>query len=246
MIEVIRSTLKKVYKKEQFNPGFLGLFINPFYFARRGLRKNLEELLPVLNGRLLDIGCGTKPYADLCCNVNQYIGMEIEGSESKADVYYDGKRIPFGDKSFDSVLSTEGFEHVFNPYEFMKEVNRILKINGKLIITVPFVWDEHEQPYDYARYSSFGLKYILNAYGFEIIEHSRINNGVELIFQLMNLYIYKNLLKPLTKSKSLYLFLLFLLVFPMNFIGLLLSKILPRNDDLYIDNIILAKKVRDV
>ena len=53
-------------------------------------------------------------------------------------------------------------------------------------MTVPFVWDEHEQPYDYARYSSFGLKHILNENGFEVIEQRKSNNGIEVIFQLLN------------------------------------------------------------
>jgi len=37
-------------------------------------------------------------------------------------------------------------------------------------MTAPFVWDEHSQPYNYARYSSFGLKFILEKHGFEILE----------------------------------------------------------------------------
>jgi SAM-dependent methyltransferase len=83
------------------------------------------------------------------------------------------------------------FEHVFNPSEFLREINRVTKIGGLFLITVPFVWDEHEQPYDYARYSSFGLKHILSENGFEIVEHRKSNNGLEVIFQLINAYISK-------------------------------------------------------
>ncbi|MCS6956011.1 MAG: class I SAM-dependent methyltransferase [Candidatus Calescibacterium sp.] len=205
--------------------------------------ENLEELLPKLEGRLLDIGCGIKPYEKLC-KVEKYIGLEIEGvAGKKADYYYDGNRIPFEDKYFDSILSTEVLEHVFNPDQFMREVNRVTKIGGKLVITVPFVWDEHEQPFDYARYSSYGLKYILNLYGFEVIEHRKTNNGLEAIFQLLNAYIYKKLC---TKGKFLHIFTLLFFVFPINLLGLIFSKIFPRNDDLYIDNVVLAKKVKDV
>ena len=110
-------------------------------------------------------------------------------------------------------------------------------------MTVPFVWDEHEQPYDYARYSSFGLKHILSENGFKIIEHRKSNNGLEVIFQLINAYIYK-----VTLTKSVYFNMLstLILMAPINIVGFILSKILPKNDDLYLDNIVLSKKVKDV
>lgn len=236
---------RKIYKNEQFNPKILGLFINPFYFARKGLYENVSELIPNMKGKLLDIGCGTKPYKDLCA-VDEYIGLEIgdEGNRnhSFADVFYDGKVIPFEDKFFDSILSNQVFEHVFNPNEFLREVNRVAKMNGLLLISVPFVWDEHEQPYDYARYSSFGLKHILSENGFEIVEHRKSNNGLEVVFQLFNDYIFK---VTMTKNVYINLLLTLILIAPINIIGLILSKILPKNDDLYLDNIVLAKKIKD-
>ena len=239
-------TLKQIYIKEQFNSKILGLFINPFYFARKGLYQNVSKLITNLNGKLLDVGCGTKPYENIC-NVDEYIGLEIDDEGNRqhnyADVFYDGKTIPFEDKSFDSILSNQVFEHVFNPNQFLKEINRVTKVGGRFLITVPFVWDEHEQPYDYARYSSFGLKYILDENGFEIIQHRKSNNGLEVIFQLINAYLYK-----VTQTKKAYfnLLIIFVLMTPVNIVGLILSKLLPKNDDLYLDNIVLAKKVKDV
>jgi len=238
-------TLKQIYTKEQFNPKILGLFINPFYFARKGLYQNVSKLITNLNGKLLDVGCGTKPYENIC-NVDEYIGLEIDDEGNRqhnyADVFYDGKTIPFEDKSFDSILSNQVFEHVFNPNQFLKEINRVTKVGGKFLITVPFVWDEHEQPYDYARYSSFGLKHILAENGFEIIEHRKSNNGIEVIFQLINDYLYKVIM---TENAYFNLLIIILLMAPINMSGLILSKLLPRNNDLYLDNIVLAKKTKD-
>ena len=238
-------TLKQIYTKEQFNPKILGLFINPFYFARKGLYQNVSKLITNLNGKLLDVGCGTKPYENIC-NVDEYIGLEIDDEGNRqhnyADVFYDGKTIPFEDKSFDSILSNQVFEHVFNPNQFLKEINRVTKVGGKFLITVPFVWDEHEQPYDYARYSSFGLKHILAENGFEIIEHRKSNNGIEVIFQLINDYLYKVIM---TENAYFNLLIIILFMAPINMTGLILSKLLPRNNDLYLDNIVLAKKTKD-
>ena len=237
--------LKKLYKQEQFNPKILGIFINPFYFARKGLHQNVSKLITNLNGKLLDVGCGTKPYENIC-NVDEYIGLEIDDEGNRqhnyADVFYDGKTIPFEDKSFDSILSNQVFEHVFNPNQFLKEINRVTKVGGRFLITVPFVWDEHEQPYDYARYSSFGLKHILAENGFEIIEHRKSNNGIEVIFQLINDYLYKVIM---TENIYFNLLIIILLMAPINMAGLILSKLLPRNNDLYLDNIVLAKKIKD-
>ena len=237
--------LKKLYLKEQFNPKILGLFINPFYFARKGLYQNVSKLITNLNGKLLDVGCGTKPYENIC-NVDEYIGLEIDDEANRqhnyADVFYDGKTIPFEDKSFDSILSNQVFEHVFNPNQFLKEINRVTKMGGRFLITVPFVWDEHEQPFDYARYSSFGLKHILAENGFEIIEHRKSNNGIEVIFQLINDYLYKVIM---TENAYFNLLIIILLMAPINMSGLILSKLLPRNNDLYLDNIVLAKKIKD-
>ena len=238
-------TLKQIYIKEQFNSKILGLFINPFYFARKGLYQNVSKLITNLNGKLLDVGCGTKPYENIC-NVDEYIGLEIDDEGNRqhnyADVFYDGKTIPFEDKSFDSILSNQVFEHVFNPNQFLKEINRVTKVGGRFLITVPFVWDEHEQPYDYARYSSFGLKHILAENGFEIIEHRKSNNGIEVIFQLINDYLYKVIM---TENIYFNLLIIILLMAPINMTGLILSKLLPRNNDLYLDNIVLAKKIKD-
>jgi len=237
---------RKIYYKEQFNPKIIGLFINSSYFARKGLYQNISALIPYLKGKLLDVGCGTKPYKSIC-SVEEYIGLEIndEGdrNHSFADAFYDGKTIPFEDKTFDSVMSNQVFEHVFNPSDFLKEINRVTKMDGLFLISVPFVWDEHEQPYDYARYSSFGLRHILGENGFQVIELRKSSNDLGLIFQLINIYIYKI---TLTRYPYLNLMITLFLIAPINIIGLALSKIFPKNDDLYLDNIALAKKVKNI
>ncbi len=246
------NKLKKNFKKENFHPSIFGIFRHPFYFLRADLYKSISQLTGRLNGKLLDIGCGNKPYQDIC-DVNEYIGLEIDDegnrNHSCADFFYDGKVIPFNDKAFDSVLSSEVFEHVFNPDEFLQEVNRVTKIGGYFLITAPFVWAEHEKPYDYARYSSFGLKHILDKHGFKAIECKKSGNGIELIFQLMNHYPYGVVLpnnKYMEKIfRSVIRLIRSIMRIPINIIGLILSKALPRNNDLYLNNIILAKKIKD-
>lgn len=239
----IRTKLLKIYLKEEFNPKFIGLFL-PGYFMAKEIYRNMSRLMPNLKGKLLDIGCGSKPHKDIL-NVDEHIGIEIDDEGRKnhthADVLYDGIEMPFEDKSFDSALASELLEHVFNPDTLLKETNRVLKIEGLFLLSTPFLWEEHGQPYDYARYTSFGLKYILEKNGFEVIEQVKSGNGIEVVFQKLNNYIFRAF-----RLKFPFIIIIFLLIFPINIIGLIISKILPRNNDMYLSNIILVKKINDL
>lgn len=230
-------------KKQKFNPDIIGLFINPFFFARRGLYKEMSKYSANLSGDILDVGCGHKPYKDLFSH-KKYIGMDIEnpGHDHKnedIDVYYDGTTFPFEDNTFDGVLANQVLEHVFNPDEFLQQINRVLKAKGRLLLTVPFIWDEHEQPYDYGRYSSFGLKALLEKNGFTVISHSKSVNDLRAVFQLFILYIYKIML---TKSKLFNLVFTVVIISPFNILGSIISFLLPKNNDFFLDNIILVEK----
>jgi SAM-dependent methyltransferase len=235
--------LKETYYKAQFEPGIVGLFINPFYFARKGLYQHIKTLSPSIKGKILDVGCGQKPYQHFYPG-SDYIGLEIGSLETSpnkmADYFYNGDRFPFADQDFDSVVTNQVFEHVFNPEQFLSEVYRVLKPEGLLLLTVPFVWDEHEQPIDYARYSSFGLKHILEANGFQVLEQRKSMADVRTLFQLINGYLYK---KTVTKSNVLNSLITLVLMSPLNMLGELLAIILPKNEDLYLDNIVLARKM---
>lgn len=238
-----KRKLLAIYQREAFFPSLLGLLINPFYFARKGLAKHVTDLAVNITGKTLDIGCGTKPYVHLYRSI-EYVGLEIDTPQNRviknADYFYDGITFPFSDDTFDSVVANEVFEHVFNPDQFLSEVLRVLKREGVILLTMPFVWDEHEQPYDYARYSSFGIKSLLERHGFAIIEQRKSIDDIRVIFQLLNTYIYK---KTVTKNAWLNVLITLVLIAPFNILGELLFIITPRNPDLYLDNIVLAKKV---
>lgn len=238
------SKLKNYIKKQDFNPGFLGLLINPYYFARVGLHKHIKLFSSYITGKVLDAGCGRKPYRNLF-ETEQYIGMDIENpghdhTNEDIDVFYDGVTFPFEAHEFDNVICNQVLEHVFEPGNFLDEINRVLKDKGYFLLTVPFAWDEHEQPYDFARYSSFGLRHLLQKHGFEVVEQVKSIKDVRVIYQLFNAYLFK---KTSTKSYILNLLITLVLMAPVNIFGQLLSFVLPKNEDLYLDNIILARKV---
>ncbi|MDD4082759.1 MAG: class I SAM-dependent methyltransferase [Sphaerochaetaceae bacterium] len=235
--------LKKVISKNRFNPGLIGIFTNPFYIARKGLYKEVSLLSKYIQGNVLDVGCGEKPYGQLF-NAKKYVGLEYDNTENreakKADFYYDGKKFPFKKNEFDSVVCNEVLEHIFEPDEFIQEINRVLKDNGSLLLTVPFVWDEHEQPVDFGRYSSFGVKSLLERNGFEVAVQRKSVSDFSIIFQLINSYLFKKVSRNIVAK---YFFIIFISsVF--NILGVLSSIVLPKNNDLYLDNVVLARKVK--
>jgi len=232
--------LKASIRKQDFDPRAFGLLVNPFYFARKGLHRHILALAPFVRGKILDVGCGSKPYQRYF-DASEYIGLEIEGRNKLADCHYDGKVFPFKDGQFDSVLVSQVLEHVFNPDEFLSEIGRVLRVGGVLLLSVPFVWDEHEQPFDFARYSSFGLRHLLENQGFEVVEHRKSMDDVRVIFQMINAYIYK---KTLTRNSKANMLLMLLLIAPFNMLGEVLARILPHNSDLYLDNVVLARKTQ--
>lgn len=239
----IKKKIRDCVHKQNFFPGVLGIFINPFYFARKGLAEQIRKIAGYVTGKTLDIGCGTKPYKQLFQST-EYIGLELDTKtnreHTKADYFYDGYKLPFDNEEFDSIVMNEVFEHVFNPDDLLTEVYRVLKPEGVLLLTTPFVWDEHTQPYDYARYSSFGLKYLLEKHDFVIVSYEKSMNDIRVIFQMINAYIYK---KVITKNRYIInRVLVLLLIAPFNLTGELLAKITPSNNDLYLDNVVLARK----
>ena len=240
---MLNSKLRKIYTQEMYFPTLLSLFINPFYFGRKGLYKNIKDLASNITGKTLDVGCGLKPYQKLY-HSSEYLGLEYDTPENRelknADYFYDGTTFPFEKSSFDSVVVNEVFEHVFNPNNFLQQINQVLKKDGILFMTMPFAWDEHEQPFDYARYTSFGISSILEKHGFEIITQRKSVSDIRVIFQQLNLYIWKKLR---TRSGILNQIIILFLISPFNVLGEILNLILPSNPDLYLDNIVLARKV---
>ena len=245
MVSKLSNKLKYFFLKEQFNPSFLGLFINPFYFARKAIYNNIKSYASNIKGKTLDVGYGTKPYEYLF-DCEEYIGLDTVNSGHKhefssIDIVYDGANIPFENNYFDSIVCFEVLEAIFEPKCFLKELTRVLKPGGYALFTVPFIWDEHDQPNDYARYSSFGLKHLFEEQNFIVLKNGKYLDDPRIIFLLVNAYIYKVIKRILPNRVLSYMLILPLTSFN-NIIGHI-SFIFPKNRDLYFGNIFLLKKV---
>ncbi len=243
----IINYIKQTIKKEKFYPSIIGFFINHNFLIRKSILKSIKKNAIHLTGNLLDFGCGSKPYKKLFGHLNSYIGVDylMEGrvdKQNEVDVFYDGKKIPFVSNHFDSILCTEVLEHVFNINEVLQEFNRVLKTGGKALITTPFMWEEHEMPYDFARYTTPALQQLYTQNGFKIIDNFKTGNYVEVIMQF-NINYIKNIL-----PKNIYFRFIFLLPFIVlfNFLGLFLSFILPAEKTAYFNNVFVLEKITTV
>ncbi len=145
------------------------------YYKNGLLLECIQHFKYMMKGRLLDLGCGNKPYSDIYNeSCDSSTGCDVPFSlhkKVKADVlcYAEDLDRHFEAESFDSVLCTEVLEHTVNDNLTVSNINKVLKVNGYLIISAPFTYVLHEAPHDYRRYTFYGLKNILERNNFELI-----------------------------------------------------------------------------
>lgn len=147
------------------------------------------------NGKMLDIGCGIKPYFEMMRPyVTTHIGVDHKDSphsNENVDLIGTAYKIPVNDSLFDSALCTSVLEHLEDPELALAECNRILKTGGIAIYTVPFIWHLHEEPRDFYRFSKFGLHYIFTKTGFELIEINALSGFWGTFGQLFTYNLYR-------------------------------------------------------
>jgi SAM-dependent methyltransferase len=149
-------------------------------------------------GRILDAGAGTQRYRASCAHLN-YVshdfgaydgagdgsGLQTGGFDyGKIDIISDITQIPEPDGAFDAVLCTEVLEHVPHPEAALRELVRLLKPGGELVLTAPFVSFTHFAPYHFCTgFSRFFHETQLKANGMEILELSPNGNFFEFVAQ---------------------------------------------------------------
>ncbi|MCM8819004.1 MAG: class I SAM-dependent methyltransferase [Candidatus Omnitrophica bacterium] len=138
--------------------------------------------------KILDVGCGFKPYLKLFDkNKVEYIGVDFEKDTSDADFIASAEKFPFSDNSFDALIYSEVLEHIKDLNLALSEMKRVSK-NGTLIfISSPFIFPEHGIPYDFQRLTQYFYKEKFK-YD-EIIEISPSNTSFSTPFVVFNLFI---------------------------------------------------------
>jgi SAM-dependent methyltransferase len=216
-----------------------------YYITRHLLFEAMCENVWVLQQRVLDFGAGSSPYRSLI-HCDEYIRVDFDSKghphdkEEKA-IMYDGKRIPFRDGYFHSILATEVLEHIFNLEEILQELHRVLRHRGVILITKPFMCATHEIPNDCSRYTEYGIRYLLEKNGFEIITYRKIGTSIQSQMQMFMSYLDSYVICKFNKLK------LYNVVAPVVFTFLnlwcmFLNWLLPAKYNSFLGHVIVAIK----
>lgn len=134
------------------------------------IRRIVDSPLLPAGRRVFDYGCGNGPYRSLLgVKFVEYIGGDLPGNYDADLVLGSRGEVPVEAASFDCVVSSQVLEHVADPREYLKEVKRILRADGHLILSTHGTWPYHPHPADYWRWTLRGLEYELERAGFRPI-----------------------------------------------------------------------------
>jgi SAM-dependent methyltransferase len=160
------------------------------FLAIRPLERDVRSAGAAVTGRLLDLGCGLRPYAEAFPYVRHHVGYDLDPVSSRPDVCGLAASLPFRDAAFDVVLATQVLEHVPVPAAMLREARRVLSGGGVLLLTAPQYWRLHEEPHDYFRFTIHGLRLLLEEAGFTTIDVRPQGGAWRLVGQAVNNAVY--------------------------------------------------------
>ena len=171
------------------------------------LREQIRQVANYVRGDVLDVGAGERArYSDFF-SFDKYTKMDIVAGPN-VDVVGSADKIPFPDGKFDSVVCTQVFEHLSQPFVAAKEIARVLRGGGYLMLTVPQVNELHEEPHDYFRYTKYGLARLFEDAGFVCVSMEARGGywslsaqlKIRYITDLLNLYSHPFIGRILSKA----------------------------------------------
>ncbi|WP_440054184.1 class I SAM-dependent methyltransferase [Pseudoalteromonas sp. T1lg65] len=155
-----------------------------------------QHLSSFATGKLLDLGCGKVPFYGAYSNFVSEVTCVDWGQSLHDNQYVDhlcdlNQPLPFQDQEFNTVLCSDVLEHLTNPESTLKEVARLLKPNGALIINTPFMYWLHEQPYDYFRYTRYALQRMAKQANLEVAVLEDVGGALEIMADVFSKFAIK-------------------------------------------------------
>jgi ubiquinone/menaquinone biosynthesis C-methylase UbiE len=146
----------------------------------RNTKDIIIKNLDYINGKTLDLGCGYGKYKEIIkTKAIEYVSLDKYNINAaiKADIH----NTKLDDNSFDTIICTQVFEHIPDPFAAIKEIKRILKPGGVAIVTAPFSYPYHLDPKDYFRYTEQGLSSLFRNNDFEIVKNGKYGGVLAII-----------------------------------------------------------------
>lgn len=170
-----------MHKYTHLDPNWLALKIN---------NQQIQSRLRDMKGVVYDLGCGTRPYeSDILQYASRYVGVDWSNTLHglRADTVADlNKPLPIAHEAADTVVSFQVLEHLSEPQSMLMEAFRILKPNGRMFLSVPFQWHVHEAPYDFFRFTRYGLEHLFNKAGFVDVQVDAVTGFWSMWFLKLN------------------------------------------------------------
>ncbi len=149
-----------------------------------------------VKGVTVDLGCGFAPmYQFYRSYAQKVICIDWENSPHKnriLDIRCDLSEIlPLADASADTVILSDVLEHIRKPEFLLREIHRILRPKGTLLLNTPFIYPEHEKPYDYFRYTEFFYRSMAKELNCDLAVIKKVGGEREVVITLLEKYLEK-------------------------------------------------------
>lgn len=239
--KILNSTNnKRAYVDVLEKIGFSGSDISKMDALRDAInKKSYSYISKYLNGVVLEIGAGTNYLKNAFENrCNDWISLDYNIISTSIDVQADGQQLPFKDNIANLIICIDVLEHVPHPDKMISELQRVLKKDGVLILSTPFFFYLHGSPFDFYRFSKYGLSIILEENGFKVNEIQPIAGAISTFGILLTIFI----VKVFNFSKYLLKILLIINKFMQKIIIVPLDKIIDKEKRFAQGHIVIAKK----
>lgn len=168
----------------------LRAFVEEMPYERRPIFRFVREVADSLPAGtvVLDVGAGDAPYRELFAHceyrTSDWAASVHEGAR-QADYVAPADSLPLEAATVDAALLTQVLEHVPEPAAVLAEAARVIRPGGGIFVTVPFVWELHELPHDFWRFTPASIERLLEAAGFVQIEVEPRSDCFETVAQLL-------------------------------------------------------------
>jgi SAM-dependent methyltransferase len=238
------SKCRKHHRRHSYTPRLY----ETGYFVIKHLQPFIQTSIDryiIAESVVADVGCGEQPFRQLIeTKGGKYIGIDIaQNSQNTVDVISSAASVALPDNSVDFILCTEVIEHIADLNTTFSEFHRILKPNGHVCLTCPFLFQLHEEPYDFNRPTPYLIQSLSKDYDFKIVQLNKSGNELEAIAVVLDaifsLHIFKNRMLLLVWH-----ILRISLRSMVNFFILILSKIFNQllRQEFYLSNLVILQK----
>ena len=136
--------------------------------------------------KVLDIGSSKGDHLEYFPNRTS---LDIDPARNP-DIVGDAEKLPFDDNSFGVIVCSEVFEHIPDTHQAVREMRRVLKPGGLLVLTTRFAFPVHDAPGDFWRFTPYGLEKMFD--GWDILEVTTETNSFETLAVLLQRIIFQS------------------------------------------------------